>query len=95
MTDDDGNPFGREDEPFGMPKFQFRTVTAAGDCCTPALPWGDLDIEGFLRRAESAVVDGARIHYLTVDDLITMRLAVGRPKDLRRVAELRSLPEDS
>lgn len=90
LTDDDGGLLGPDDEPFSLPKVQFRTATAAGDCCTPALPWGDLDIEGILQRAESTVVDGARLHYLTRPDLIAMRLAVGRPKDLRRVAELQS-----
>jgi hypothetical protein len=94
LIDDNGALLGSDDEPFSLPKLQFRTATAAGDCCTPALPWGDLDIEGFLERAESTVVDGARLHYLTRPDLIAMRLAVGRPKDLRRVAELQSA-EDS
>lgn len=72
---------------------EFRSATAAGDCCTPRLPWGGLDIEAFISRAETVIVGDVPVHYLTRPDLIEMRLAVGRPKDLRRVAELRSLSE--
>lgn len=35
--------------------------------------------------------DGTTIRYLAIEDLITMRRAVGRPKDLRRAAELEAL----
>ncbi len=91
LTDDDGAVLDVTDASFALPKVQFHTATVAGDCCTPALPWGDLDVRGFLDRAESAIVDGVRLHYLALDDLITMRQAVGRPKDLRRIAELQSL----
>lgn len=35
--------------------------------------------------------DGTTLRYLAVDGLAAMRLAVGRPKDLRRAAELRAL----
>lgn len=91
LWDDDGRPLAPSAESFGLPKVQFRAPGAAGDCCTPALPWGELDIEGCLSRAETAVVDGVRLRYLARADLIVMRLAVGRPKDRRRAEELRGL----
>jgi hypothetical protein len=74
---------------FGLPKVLFRTATASGDCCTPALPWGELPVAAFIARAERATTAaGTVIRYLNRDDLIAMRRAVGRPKDLRRAAEL-------
>lgn len=91
LWDDDDNPIDNTAAAFAEPKVQFRTDTASGDCCTPRLPWGDLDIDGFLHRAEVAIVDGTKFHYISRPDLITMRLAVGRPKDVRRAAELQQL----
>jgi hypothetical protein len=89
LTDDDGRPVPVTAESFALPKVLFRTATASGDCCTPALPWGDLPVGEFIARAETArTAGGAEIHYLRRDDLIRMRRAVGRPKDLRRIAEL-------
>lgn len=62
------------------------------DCCTPRLPWGDLDVAAFLGRALVAEGPGGlRVRYLQRTDLITMRRAVGRPKDLRRAAELEAM----
>ena len=92
LWDDDDRELSSSAETFGLPKVQFRTDYAAGDCCTSALPWGELNIGSFLDRAESAVVAGTRLHYVTRPDLIAMRLAVGRPKDVRRATELRQLP---
>ena len=91
LWDDDGCSLPVEVEAFELPKVQFRTATSAGDCCTPALSWGGLDIEGSLTRASSAVVDGVRLHYVSRSDLIAMRLAVGRAKDRRRAVELQLL----
>jgi hypothetical protein len=90
LWDDDGNELSIPDA-FELPKVQFRTATSAGDCCTPGLPWGELDMGGALNRAESAIVGGVPIHYISRRDLIAMRLAVGRPKDLRRAEELQRL----
>jgi hypothetical protein len=92
LCDDDDRELSLSAESFGLPKVQFRTATASGDCCTPALPWGKLNIERFLDRSESAAVAGIRLHYVSRPDLIAMRLAVGRPKDVRRAAELQQLP---
>jgi hypothetical protein len=69
----------------------FRSALASGDCCTPALPWGELPIVAFLARSRVAAADGLVIGYLDRADLIRMRRAVGRPKDLRRANELEQL----
>jgi hypothetical protein len=88
LTDDDGRPVACDPAAFTLPKVQFRTTGASGDCCTPALPWGDLPIAQFLSRCRTARADEFTIHYLDRADLIRMRRAAGRPKDLRRAAEL-------
>lgn len=92
LADDDGRPLPCEPGAFGGPKVVFRSALASGDCCTPALPWGDLPVGTFLTR--SLVADdgnGLVIRYLDRADLIRMRRAVGRPKDLRRAQELEQL----
>jgi hypothetical protein len=78
-------------EAFRLPKVLFRTATASGDCCTSALPWGNLPVAHFLRRYETARAGDFTIRYLSCEDLILMRQAIGRPKDLRRAAELQAL----
>ena len=91
LFDDD---HGRVSDPhlgFALHKVLFRTVTASGDCCTPRLSWGDLDVAGFLDRAESTEVDGIPVRYLALEDLIAMRGLSSRQKDLRRNAELERL----
>jgi hypothetical protein len=89
LTDDAGRPVPTTAAAFALPKVLFRTVTASGDCCTPALPWGDLPIADFIARAALArTAAGTEIRYLSRADLIRMRRAAGRPKDLRRAAEL-------
>jgi hypothetical protein len=46
----------------------------------------------FLARALTVSdVDGLVVHYLRRDDLVLMRRAVGRPKDVRRAEELERL----
>jgi hypothetical protein len=92
LFDDDHEPLADPTAAFGRPKVLFRTASAAGDCCTPRLPWGTLDVGAFLDRAEEAEINGTLVRYLALDDLIAMRRASGRPKDLRRAAELERLP---
>jgi len=92
LTDDDGSPVPCTAASLALPKVQFRSPQASGDCCTPALPWGALDVAAFLGRARTASdADGVQLHYLALEDLVAMRRAVGRPKDLRRAAELEHL----
>jgi len=92
LTDDDGEPVRCEPAAFGLPKVLFRSTVVSGDCCTPALPWGDLPIADFLVRCRVAMCDGFEIRYLDRADLIWMRRAAGRVKDLRRADELERLP---
>ncbi|MEV6792398.1 hypothetical protein AB0M87_10435 [Streptomyces sp. NPDC051320] len=91
LTDDNDMPVALGPAAFLSPKVQFESSRASGDCCTPALPWGELPVQDFLSRALTVSgPDGSEVHYLRREDLIRMRRAVGRPKDLRRAAELES-----
>jgi hypothetical protein len=92
LVDDDEHPVPCDAAAFALPKVRFRTSRACGDCCTPELPWGALDIAGFIAAALVATgPDGLRVRYVTRPDLVTMRRAVGRPKDRRRADELERL----
>jgi hypothetical protein len=92
LTDDDGAVLPTDAAAFALPKVLFATPTASGDCCTPALPWVELPVAAYLERCEAVTTpDGVTLRYLALEDLVAMRLAVGRPKDLRRAAELRRL----
>jgi hypothetical protein len=92
LADAEGRPLPCEPGAFGGAKVLFRSALASGDCCTPALPWGDLPVGDFLARCWVATAgDGLVIRYLDCADLIRMRRAVGRPKDLRRASELEKL----
>ena len=89
LTDDDGVPIVLKPEAFLRPKVQFASPQVSGDCCTPALAWGALPIRTFLSRALTVSGPGSfEVHYLSREDLICMRRAAGRPKDLRRADEL-------
>lgn len=93
LFDGDGAPVACEPAAFALPKVLFRSAYASGDCCTPALPWGDLPIAGYIARSRVAgAPDGTAVRYLDRADLIAMRRAVGRVKDLRRADELERLP---
>jgi hypothetical protein len=89
LLTDGGDPIGAE-AAFALPKTVFRCRSAAGDCCTPRLPWG-IDVSPFAARARSTEIDSISIRYLAVDDLIAMRRVSARLKDLRRIAELERL----
>jgi hypothetical protein len=78
---------------FRLPKVLFRTATASGDCCTPALPWGSLPVMDFIDRCEMTSAGEFMIRYVSRRDLIVMRQAAGRVKDLRRAHELHDLPD--
>jgi hypothetical protein len=92
LTDDDGVSVDCTPAAFGLPKLLFRCPTCCGDCCTPALPWGELPVAEFLTRCRVVTArEGFEIRYLDRLDLIWMRRAVGRIKDLRRADELEQL----
>jgi hypothetical protein len=91
LTDEAGNPLAPHPDSLLRPKVQFTSPEAGGDCCTPALPWGGLRVGEFLDRAVTAADPGGlEVHYVCRQDLIRMRRALGRPKDLRRADELDS-----
>ena len=91
LADDDGAAMACDAAAFRLPKIVFSTPGASGDCCTPALPWGNLPIAEFLARRELAAGPGLEVGYLRREDLIRMRRMAGRPKDLRRADELARL----
>jgi hypothetical protein len=91
LFDDEHQPLPVDLHAFALPKVLFHSVGASGDCCTPLLPWGTLDIVGILDRAEAARDEAVVVHYASLRDLIDMRRASGRPKDLRRATELEEL----
>src|SRR6266536_4371931 len=89
LADADGVPISSAPAAFGLPKVLFRSPGACGDCCTPALPWGEVPVRDFLARCRSATArEGFEVRYVDRLDLIRMRRAVGRVKDLRRADEL-------
>ncbi|WP_433428743.1 hypothetical protein [Nonomuraea sp. CA-141351] len=95
LADETGNPVATHPDSFLRPKVQFTSPGAGGDCCTPALPWGTLQVRECLERAITAVDPGGlEVHYVSRKDLIQMRRAIGRPKDLRRADELDSSTSD-
>jgi hypothetical protein len=89
ITDAEGVAIPCAADAFQLPKVYFDAPTASGDCCTTRLPWGELDIGRIIRHADTAAsAEGVIVYYVNADDLIKMRRAVGRPKDLRRADEL-------
>ncbi len=92
LVDDDDRPVATDEAALARPKVVFSSARASGDLCTPRLPWGRVDVVGALARAVTATsADGTPVHHVALDDLIAMRRAVGRPKDLRRADELARL----
>jgi len=51
LSHEDGAPLSCDVRSFHLSKVLFRAPTASGDWCTPALPWGELDIPGIIDRA--------------------------------------------
>jgi len=89
LADETGTPVATRPDALLRPKVQFTAPGASGDCCTPDLPWGTLHVREILGRAVTAYGPGGlKVHYVSREDLIRMRRALGRPKDLRRAAEL-------
>ena len=88
LFDDEHRPLPLDTGSFALPKLLFQSAGASGDCCTPQLPWGSLDVAGIIERADAASVGGVTVHYASLTDLVAMRQASARPKDVRRAAEL-------
>jgi hypothetical protein len=89
LVDDRGEPAAATPDALLHPKVPFTSPTAGGDCCTPELAWGGLRVRDMFERATTAVdPSGLKVHYVRREDLVLMRRAIGRPKDLRRADEL-------
>lgn len=72
--------------------FTFSTSAGALDCLgTPAGTNGFADLDA---RASDEVVDGITIRVATVNDLIRMKRAAGRPKDLIALEWLSALRDE-
>jgi hypothetical protein len=90
-----------EEVPF---RLDARTL-AAGDSFTFVTDVGDLDILGtpsgtqgyddLVRDAQSIEIDGRKILVVSVDDLIRMKRAAGRPKDRVEIEILGALREEA
>jgi hypothetical protein len=73
--------------------FAFDTDAGALDCLgTPSgIPGGFEELE---RASEEMQIDAHRVKVASIDDLIRMKRAAGRPKDLRVVEELGALRDE-
>jgi hypothetical protein len=73
--------------------FTFDTVAGAFDCLgTPSgIPGG---FEELARASDEVEIDAHRVKIASIDDLIRMKRASGRPKDLRAVEELGALRDE-
>jgi hypothetical protein len=73
--------------------FTFDTDAGALDCLgTPSgIPGGFEELE---RASEEFEIDAYRVKVASIDDLIRMKRAAGRPKDLRVVEELGALRDE-
>jgi hypothetical protein len=74
-------------------RFTFETGAGALDClgAPTGIPGGFEELE---RAAEELEIDRYRVKVASIDDLIRMKRAAGRPKDLRVVEELGALRDE-
>jgi hypothetical protein len=90
--------------PPGLPfRFDAKTLRS-GLNFTLATEWGDIDLfgeitgggryEDLLARTVEFEIDGRRLRALSLETLIEVKRAAGRPKDLEAIAELEALREE-
>jgi hypothetical protein len=72
----------------------FTFVTDAGDFDILGTPAGTLGFDDLVRAATLMDLDGLQVLVADVDDLIRMKLAAGRPKDLIEAEVLGALREE-
>ncbi len=72
----------------------FKFVTDAGDLDVLANPAGTRGFEDLARGATLMVLDGMQVLVADIDDLIRMKLAAARPKDLIEAEVLGALREE-
>jgi predicted nucleotidyltransferase len=90
--------------PSGLPFRLDEETLANGLNFTLTTPLGDLDLwgevagggtyEGLVKNSIRVEIDDLKIRCATVDQLIILKNAAGRPKDFESVAELRAIPEE-
>jgi len=68
-------------------------VTDAGELDVLARPAGSPGYTALRRHADEFELDGLTVPVASIEDLITMKRAAGRPKDLAAVAELEAIRE--
>lgn len=73
---------------------QFTFTTAAGDLDILGSPAGTAGYEELARTAEELDLDGLRIRVASIDSLIRMKRAAGRPKDLIEAEVLSALRDE-
>ena len=74
---------------------RFTFVTEAGDFDILGTPTGTTGYDDLVRNATALEVDGRSISVTSLDDLIRMKLAAGRPKDLIEAEVLGALREEA
>lgn len=72
----------------------FTFVTDAGDLDILATPQGTTGYEELARTASETDLDGVSVLVTSIDDLIRMKRAAGRPKDLIEVEVLGALRDE-
>lgn len=73
----------------------FTFATDIGDLYVLATPSGTLGYPDLVKDAQPLDLDGLIVHVASIDDLIRMKLAAGRPKDLIEAEVLGALREEA
>ena len=73
---------------------QFTFSTIAGNFDIFGTPAGSSGYEGLVRTAEAMDVGGLTILVAAIEDLIAMKRAAGRPKDLIEIEVLAAVREE-
>lgn len=71
----------------------FTLITDAGDIDLLAEPAGIDSFDGLWERATIEEIAGMNVRVATIDDLIAMKRAAGRPKDKQHILELLDLQQ--
>jgi len=72
----------------------FTFTTSAGNLDCLGTPTGVSDFDGLLSRSSVFDLDGLSVRVASIDDLIEMKRAAGRPKDLIEVEVLGALKDE-
>ena len=90
---DRGVPF--QLDPFSLAAGDaFTFVTDAGDLDILGTPAGTSGYDDLIRTADSIDLDGLTVHVAAIDDLMRMKRAAGRPKDLIELEILAALRDE-